>query len=684
MQPSILRRGLAVSAVSALAVTGLTMAPAHAVGPDVAFISIYNPTHRVSTRLDADTSHSITLVAAADNSDSPTVSFEYNTDPAAGPATAGWTGIGVSPTYANGIARAEWSPSNLNGRSISVRLVAETVDGISYAIRNNVAVSGDSSAVNAVHLDSLTGGYFVQPYADSSRTKTLKPVSGTTSATGGSVELSWWRASDDTFQGQTDAAVSPLDLKSSGFPSTESVAGGEFNGALDISAYGADPGDLLLVGARRDTDDVSPPVTLYAQTLTAASATMDSPTSTGTPVEIRATDQSMNPIAGAEVRRQSDGSLVGYTDGEGIAIAKQPNSSSETYYVNATDNNAYEGGTDQATSMVTTGAFTPTASDTEVRLADGDVFDDDEYAAGDVALQVVDQNGDPFTGVDQVSYTLYPTGTTPPAPTTASTDANGRLVVPFAPSGPDGEYTLEFTGPASTAFPAEHSQTFVAGQAALSLSPGSGVAASGGEITFKGSLAVDGSPLPGRAVAITYKRGVELVPGSGADAGMTGVGGALSATVTTGAKGTFTVTVDDPAEAGNPTETGGKLSAATANNVASGESTVTGNAQESTSSTAEFGSGKGGVKVTLKGASKAGGPDKLAVVTPKSVQGEQVTVLRKVGKGKWTAVVTKRLGAAGLKLALKDPNGAKVVLYKATIVTSDRVKSTTSKILKLK
>ncbi|GAA4691913.1 hypothetical protein [Nocardioides conyzicola] len=677
-----LARGLAVSAVSALVITGLTVAPAHAVGPDVAFISIFNPAHRVSTRLDADMDRSISLVAAADDADSPDVSFEYNTDPVAGPATAGWTGIGVTASYSNGIASATWSPTDLNGTSIAVRLVATTPDGTSYAIRNNVAVTGDGSSVNSVKIASPNGGYFVQPYADSSHTRTLKAVSGTTSATSGSVELSWWRASDNSFQGQTDAAVSPRDLKVS-IPGTY-VAGGGFSGALDITAYGADPGDLLMIGARRDTDDVAPPVALYTQTLTSASAMAATPKSSGTQVQIDVLDQNSNPVAGAEVRRQSDGGLVGYTDGAGVATALQPNDSNETYYVNTTDTNAYEGGTDLITSMVTTGTYTPVVTATEAVLADGDVFDDDEYAAGDVALQVLDQDGSPYAGAAQVSYTLYPTGATPPSPTTATTDGNGRLVIPFDPADADGEYTLEFTSPSGAPSPEEYSQTFVTGDAVLSLSPGQGAAASGGQITYHGNLSIDGEALPGRTIGLTYKRGVELVPGTGADAGMVGVGGALSGTVTTSPKGTFTVTVDDPAEAGNPTETGGKLSAATATNVASGASTLTGNAGASTASTAEFGSGKGSVKITLKGTGKAGAADNLTVVTPASVRGEKVTIFRKVGKGKWTSVVTKTLGASGLKLKLKDPNGAKVVQYKATVVASDRVKSTTSKVLKLK
>lgn len=687
-----LARGLAVSAVSALVLTGLAVAPAQAVGPDVSFISIFNAAHRASTRLDSDQNRSITLTGAVDDTDSPTVTFEYNANPSAGPATGGWTPTtGMSAPVAQGIATEYWSPTTLDGTTIAVRMVATTEDGTSYAIRNNVSVTGAASPVDSVKAFS-NGGYFVQPYAGSSRTRTLKPVSGTTSATNGSVQLSWWRASDKTFQGQVDAAVAPGQLKATGFPSTPTyVNGGTFNGVLDITAYGADPDDVLVLAAERDTDDVVP-VTLYSQVPTSASIAQRAPKSTGTPVDVTVRDQLGSPVAGAEVRRVSDGGLVGYTDGAGTATANQPGDTSESYYVNTTDSDALDGG-DPTTAEIAVDPYVPVVTSTVAKVADGAVFDDDEYAAGDIALQVVDQEGTPFGSGAELQYRLYRTGTTPPAFTTATADGAGRVVVPFDAAGPDGSYTLDYTTPTSAPVVEEFSTTFVAGDSTLSLSPGLGSAASGGQITYTGSLIVGGKPLPGRKVDLSYTRGAELAPGLVADAGMVGVGGALAGTVATAADGSFTVVVKDPAKSGNPAETGGRLSAATATNVPSGSSTLAGNAQESAASAADFTAGPGvvpgvplvkTVKIVLKGKSKRGAADKLTVVTPASVKGEMVTISRKVGKGKWKKVVTRTLGASGLKLRLKDPNGAKPVLYRATVIASTRVKTSTSKILKLK
>jgi hypothetical protein len=620
------------------------------------------------------------------------VTFEYNTNGDAGPSSAGWSPTtGMSAVVTKGIVTETWSPTGLDGTTIAVRMVASNGGGTSYAIRNNVSVTGDASPVNSVRIFG-NGGYFAQPYAGSSRTRTLKSVSGTTSTTSGSVRLSWWRASDQSFQGQVDAAVAPGQLKATGFPSTPTyIPGGAFSGVLDITAYGADPDDVLVLAAERDTDDVVP-VTLYSQVPTSASVSQRAPKSTGTPVDITVRDQVGSPVAGAEVRRVSDGGLVGYTDGAGIATANQPGGTSATYYVNQTDTDAQDE-TDPVTTEFTADPYVPVVTSTVAKLADGAVFDDDEYAAGDVALQVVDQEGTPFGAGAEVQYRLYLAGTTPPALTTATADSAGRVVVPFDAAGPDGSYTLDYTTPTGAPADEELSTTFVAGDSTLNLSPGLGSAASGGQITYTGSLIVGGKPLPGRKVDLTYTRGSELAPGLVADAGLLGVGGALAGTVTTTADGSFTVVVKDPTKNGNPAETGGRLSAATATNVASGSSTLTGNAQESAVSSADFVAGPGGVpevppvktvKIALKGTSKRGAADKLTVVTPASAKGERITISRKVGKGKWKKVVTRTLGASGLRLRLKDPNGAKPVLYRATVVASDRVKTSTSKILKLK
>ena len=85
-----LTKGLAASAVGALAVTGLSIglpaSPASAVGPDVVLLSQFNATNDASLRVEG----AITLAAMKLNP-AATVTFEFNTNPNAGDATPGWT-----------------------------------------------------------------------------------------------------------------------------------------------------------------------------------------------------------------------------------------------------------------------------------------------------------------------------------------------------------------------------------------------------------------------------------------------------------------------------------------------------------------------------------------------------------------------------------------------------------------
>ncbi len=672
MQQRRLSRGLALSAVTALGLTGLGTAPAHAAAPAVQMISIVNSGHLVSVKPDDSTypETGVTLTAAVADP-TATVAFEYNTDPSAADDANGWTSISAASPL-GGYATTQWTPDPaLVGTTVAVRVAATKDASTTYSTRRGVTITGPDSPKEAVELLGLfssEAGFFTQPYASTGRTRTLASVAGTTSATSGSVALSWWRPSDGTFQGRVNAAVTEEQIKVSiGSPSTY-AAGGSFAAALDITAFGPHTDDVLAVAAERDSDDVKP-VSLRAQTISTvevdASSTVGSST---TPVTVTVLDQDNSPIAGAEMRRSSDGGLVGYTDGRGSVVAHQPSGTGESYYANATDDDAYDGATDKVSSPVDVPAYVPVPTTTKAVLTQGVAFDDDEYADGDVALQVVDQEGKPFEGARDVSWALYPTGTTPPAPTMSTTDAHGRLVIPFDPAGPDGSYTLSYTTPSGAPVAQELSSEFVAGQAALALSPTRGSAGSGGTITYTGHLTVSGHAAPGRIVTLTYARGQELAPGLVADAGIVSGGSrTTSATVTTKADGTFTVLVSDPAEAGRPTETGGRLTAKAA--------TVAGAAN------AEFGKGPGSVRLKLTGTSRGGAADKLVVDAPSSVPGETVRLFRKVGKGGWKAVLTRKLNRRGdVRITVSDTNGPAATRYKVQLVASKRVKSSTSNV----
>lgn len=672
MQQQKVTRGLAASAVAALAITGLTAAPAHA-DPDADLLSVFNAAGNASTRgTPADPfgyDQTITLTAEVDETDLEAAYFEYNADETAGPATGGWTSI-PGGTISQGFVTANWNPDpSLAGTSVSVRVVAnDTGLPAQYDIRNNVAISGGDS-VHAVRLSGSQGGYFDQPYAGSGRTSTYLSVSGWTSATSGTVEISAWRSAAGEFQGQTDAVVRETTHKLS--PGVFAPAY-RFQGAVDISAYDADPDEVIAVAAERDSDDVVP-ATLYAQTVAAVYADFrpNVPTTRSTPTTVNVTDQFGRPIAGAEVRRLSDGAVVGYTGGEGTVTTNQPSGTTEQYFVNTTDADAYEAGTDVIATPAEAPPYVPVPWTVDATLADGAAFDDDEYAVGDIVLRVRDQLGDPYAAGAEVLYRLYPTGGAVPAATAGTTDADGRIVVPFDPAGLDGSWTLSFAKPTGSSAPDPAPVTFVAGDATLSLSPAAGSAASGGQIVYTGSLAVGGTPLPGRAVALGYTRGTESAPGGTADAGLVGTGNPLAGAATTSPNGTFTVTVGDAVEAASSTETG-QVNASVAG------------AAESASATATFTPTPVRLKVRLTGAHNGRKADVLRIDAPGTTVGEQFQLFRK-SKGKWERVLTKRLGKNGdAKVTVRDRNRGKATLYRVTVLPSPAVQQSTSNVRSVK
>jgi hypothetical protein len=686
-----LSKSLAATAVAALTVTGVSVglvaSPASAAGSDVVLVSLYNQGHDTSTRYDG-VDNAVTLTAMRLDP-TATVTFEYNPDPNATDATAGWTAIGGTPTVTGDFVRLTWAPDpTLVGTRVAVRAVADVSGTKTYSTRNGVTLTDPATGPAAVSFyggffapgDPTQQGFFDQPYAGSNRTATRAAVTAYTSATSGTGQLSWWRPSDQTFQGTVQAQVEPYTMKvpagGSCPPICSEVGAGTFHGDLDITAFDADAGDVIAVGAELDTDDVLP-MTLYAQQVTSVFGSAEDPPGPGQPAPVTVTvvDQNNRPVAGAEVRRLSDGSLVGYSDGAGEVHLTMFGGQSDEFYVNTTDVDGYDNSIDKATGPFTPYTQVPTIQAVSV---DGAAFDDDEYAAGDLRLQVVDQFEVPMAlAGENVDYRLYPTGTTPPATyTTGTTDAQGRVPVTFSPAGPDGGYTLEFHQAADP----DKTFVFTAGDSTLTLAPAAGVSSPGGQIGYTGTLSVAGKPLPGRRVDVTYSRGLELFPGHVSDAGLVS-GAALvpSLVATTDAQGHVTFVVDDPAEKDQGAETGGALSLST---LASAGTTVTGNPAEKASGTAAFGSKKGKAKLKLTGSS-AGAKDKLVVKGPDGVAGEKVKFFRVVA-GKLVLIKTKELGKKGdTALKVADTNGAGTTTYVVKLVTSDQVKGSKSKKLNL-
>lgn len=668
-------RGLALAAVSALTLTGLaTASPAHAAAPTAGLLSQY--TGLASTKFDPSTQIRLT----AEVTPGVEVVFAMNPDPEAADDAAGWFTLGTT-TPSGPYVTLPWDGFGPGGRSyvgerVALRVVAIDGTDTTYSTRRNVEISGGDSSVEAVQVGDVAR-YFTQPYTGTgSARRTYAQVNGSTSALDGTVELSWWRSSTGAFAGATDAEVRQTFTKGpDGFDTY-----GAYDGVLDITGFDADAGTVVISG-ERDSDDVVA-AALVPQVINNLYVESNPPARTGTSGEVRLgiLDTTGFSVTGAEVRR-GDGTLVGYTDERGVVTTTQAAGTTVTYYVNATDADPYLADDGDKTVDATVEAYDPAPFEDVHVFADGKAFDRDEYTAGDVAVQVNDQQGRPVGAGVPVQYKLYVAGEEAPfSYSTATTGADGRAPIPV-PAGASGEYEL-ITRLGGDDI--DNVSTFVTGQAAIVLNPSANPApaAAGGRIDYVGRLVVGGEPLPGRRVDLTYRRGYEVVPGNQADAGIvTDAGLALRSTVTTNGNGSFRVSVDDPAETPQATEKGGLLTAATGPTVATEESTVAGNAGARDTSTTAFGTaGPGLAKVVVKTAGKPGaGPDTLAVTGPTSLAGERVKVLRVTGS-KRTAVATKRLDGAGdlPQVVVRDLNGARPTTYVVQVVASKRARKSES------
>jgi hypothetical protein len=686
----IATRSLAASAVSALLLTGLSLgsAPdAQAAGPAVRLLSQH--TGLASVRVagtDPNTGVGQSGIRLTAQVQGGGASFEVNADPEATDDATGWTPLELSLVSGPPYVSAFWNGQLPDGRSlvgerVAIRAVSVGPDGTSYSTRRDVEVTGEESATEAVHISTSTARYFAQPYADTGRTKSLLRVNGGTSATDGTVKLSAWRSSTGQFAGTVAAQVEPDSFKAPGSPVL--VPGGRFTGVLDITGFDAASGTVA-VSAVRDSDDVAS-IAVSQQQIAVVDAYSNGSVPQGARgrVTVQVLDADSFPVLGAEVRRDGSGELVGYTDANGRVETTQPGGESSRYYANATDADAYASTDgDQVSDPVVVQTYAPEATYASPVLRDGRLFDLDEYAPGDIGVQVRDQNGEAVGAGTSVSYKLYPASDdAPDAYRTVTTDADGFAAVPLTEVA--GTYKLATRLTAAPADQEEDVVTFTTGEATLSLSPRADPAPAdpGGQIDYVGRLELAGQPLARRRVDLSYRRGVEVVPGNTADAALlVGDKRTLATTATTNSNGTFRVTVDDLAETVKATETGGVLTAATGATVATDDDPFDGDADASRTSGTRFGTaGPGKAAIALAGTSNGSAADVLKVTGPTSVAGEQVQVFRFASGGKRVLVTTKRLGSTGdLTLKVSDRNKAAATTYVVRLVASKRVRAADS------
>ena len=201
MQLSKLGHGLAVSAVSALVITGLAVTTPAALAANVDGVRLISQQDGIaSVRRDADAPVGTTVTLTAEQHDpKDMVSFSFNNNPTAGNDADGWTPVSQYGPMTGHYVSVEWTPDpDLVGTDVALRAVTTPSamgegPAPTYSPPRAVALHGQGSSVHAVSLSrgfdpAASGAFFVQPYLDSSRTASLLAVTGTTSATDGTVE----------------------------------------------------------------------------------------------------------------------------------------------------------------------------------------------------------------------------------------------------------------------------------------------------------------------------------------------------------------------------------------------------------------------------------------------------------------------------------------------------------------
>ncbi|WP_341241843.1 hypothetical protein [uncultured Nocardioides sp.] len=576
MNSSGIKRGLAGSAITALAISGLPFLASSAsavpgqdyVGADD--VALIQPgTDAVSGNNDGQ--NNTVRLTAAGGTGVQSVDFYYQVGEAA-PVL-----IGSTTRNDNGFFAVEWNPAPVAGGTVDIFAVesGSDADAITAAAAGapNFLVNNNLPTVNL--NEGGTVGVFQSPYGSGQNVI----VDGTASSTEAEPTLQFWDPSAGEWKngGTADSTTAA------------NATTGTFEGVIDISGYdysNTGDDDLITRAVGASTDDAEA-FDLYKQTITTVTAEADRtnvPVGDAAEVTVTVTDQNGNPIAGARVAASnntavddsddddtvedgSDSDNTVFTDRNGEATFTQTDGTSY-FYADATAATGYQAnqGDKRSEDIAVTGFLAePTSLDAE--SDNGTALD--YNASGereDLTVQVKDQNGNdvdvapdengnselhyyyeftPFASEEDQDETRYPASDATPVPYYVEDTDN------------DGEFTLELpnetrsgTWELFAALTADDNGNdfiayskvleFKAGQAEIEFDEAREEAPAGGSEEVAGTLKLeDGTGLAGRRIALSYAGGdAKFDQTTGPDLS--------TRTVTTGQGGAFSATLDDP------------------------------------------------------------------------------------------------------------------------------------------
>lgn len=480
MNSSGIKRGLAATAVSALAVAGVPLvatpvfaAKVSPTGP--AAITLLSQQDAAGADVAAGTKYdgkdaTITLTAVG-SSDVVKVQFQYRDSSVGG----NWINIGSAVTPVNGVFTTTWNGGTVIGQTdIQVRAQALDLNNAELAVNGTAGdITIGASNVETVDIANAAG-------SDFGLYKSVVAAGDTDAGTAAEKTVAMRGIVTGTTSLGTVVNGVALDARAGGTASgtadttAADVAAGAapystFAGVLEFAPdYTFTPGggDELVIGATtrdggQDDSDDTVAVAPYTQLVTSVEAAAKTPNvAVGGTSDITVTvkDQKGNPIAGAQVVRTggAEGTAgdVRYTNAKGQAVYAAQAAGTRSYYVNTTATNGFDAAIDKKSNDVVISEFVPGLSKITATSVDGPAFDINEYANGDVKIQTKDQNGNPLVTngiyyrwtITPFDPTLAPTTTAEAGPLNsalvgAGANQRAEVTVPV-PVGVSGTYSL--------------------------------------------------------------------------------------------------------------------------------------------------------------------------------------------------------------------------------------------------
>ncbi|MDI6911861.1 hypothetical protein [Nocardioides sp.] len=577
MNSSGIKRGLAVSAVSAMAVAGLPFLASSASAESLAQQAGSNPTllspasdnsQDVSIKNDGQNA-TVSLVANAPVN-ATRVDFSYN--------DGADHAIGTATRDSNGTFVIEWTPpASVYNTDVTITAAAFDQDGLAVGTADDATSVRVSTTADSIELDAPAGavGFYVPN--DGTTTTGSAIVSGTTSALTGTPTV-------ETVLGGAGAGTVSIGTAGTGDTSRSFTAVVPVDGTLlDSTGTGASNQFAVQAGVGTPETGDAQGYNAYKQTINGLSAAAKQSTVTtggGTDVTVTVTDQNGKPVAGVKVL-PSGGTDNGtttsaFTDSKGQVVYTGVKKGTHRYFADDNLDATYNSGTEYAAD-VTISEYTAAPDSISFKSIDGDAFDIDEFASGDLTVTVKDQNGNAYDATVNYAWDYVPfkPTTTDKAqtynmtPVATGTDGIAELALPSGIDGnPGGTYTLKAyvnrdTTPGQQAGDLGLDPVSIkTGESDVVWADSSPAQRQAGTTqTFDGKLALaDGTGLAGRDLSVTYAHGATgthdavLAPQANQPAGTTRTGN-TSATVKTQADGAFGIAVTDPSAVAPATQT---------------------------------------------------------------------------------------------------------------------------------